>query len=151
MAKDMSQQKALAKHLYMSGMLIIKIADYVKVTRQTVGKWKDEGHWTEELAARNMSKDKITTGALNAVGTVLENTDPTLESITRITDSMSKAAKSIKDINNTTTLVDMVNTLLQFENWLVAHRDEYPEVDDPFIMFIYQLHSDFMGIKFKKQ
>ena len=137
----MSQQKALAKHLYMSGMLVIKIADYVKVTRQTVGKWVEEGSW----------KEAITTGALNKVGEVLENTEANEKNIGRLTDSMLKAAQSIKAINNTTTLVDMVNTLLQFENWLVSHREEYPEIDDKLIILINQLHSDFMGIKFKRK
>ena len=146
MAKDMSQQKALAKHLYMSGMLVIKIADYVKVTRQTVGKWVEEGSWKEERASRSMAKEAITTGALNKVGEVLENTEANEKNIGRL-----KAAQSIKAINNTTTLVDMVNTLLQFENWLVSHREEYPEIDDKLIILINQLHSDFMGIKFKRK
>ena len=147
----MSQQKALAKHLYMSGMLVIKIADYVKVTRQTVGKWVEEGSWKEERASRSMAKEAITTGALNKVGEVLENTEANEKNIGRLTDSMLKAAQSIKAINNTTTLVDMVNTLLQFENWLVSHREEYPEIDDKHIILINQLHSDFMGIKFKRK
>lgn len=147
----MSQQKALAKHLYMSGMLVIKIADYVKVTRQTVGKWVEEGSWKEERATRSMAKEAITTGALNKVGEVLENTEANEKNIGRLTDSMLKAAQSIKAINNTTTLVDMVNTLLQFENWLVSHREEYPEIDDKLIILINQLHSDFMGIKFKRK
>ena len=151
MAKDMSQQKALAKHLYMSCMLVIKIADYVKVTRQTVGKWVEEGSWKEERASRSMAKEAITTGALNKVGEVLENTEANEKNIGRLTDSMLKAAQSIKAINNTTTLVDMVNTLLQFENWLVSHREEYPEIDDKLIILINQLHSDFMGIKFKRK
>lgn len=147
----MSQQKALAKHLYMSGMLVIKIADYVKVTRQTVGKWVEEGSWKEERASRSMAKEAITTGALNKVGEVLENTEANEKNIGCLTDSMLKAAQSIKAINNTTTLVDMVNTLLQFENWLVSHREEYPEIDDKLIILINQLHSDFMGIKFKRK
>ena len=147
----MSQQKALAKHLYMSGMLVIKIADYVKVTRQTVGKWVEEGSWKEERASRSMAKEAITTGALNKVGEVLENTEANEKNIGRLTVSMLKAAQSIKAINNTTTLVDMVNTLLQFENWLVSHREEYPEIDDKLIILINQLHSDFMGIKFKRK
>lgn len=135
----------------MSGMLVIKIADYVKVTRQTVGKWVEEGSWKEERASRSMAKEAITTGALNKVGEVLENTEANEKNIGRLTDSMLKAAQSIKAINNTTTLVDMVNTLLQFENWLVSHREEYPEIDDKLIILINQLHSDFMGIKFKRK
>ena len=132
-------------------MLVIKIADYVKVTRQTVGKWVEEGSWKEERASRSMAKEAITTGALNKVGEVLENTEANEKNIGRLTDSMLKAAQSIKAINNTTTLVDMVNTLLQFENWLVSHREEYPEIDDKLIILINQLHSDFMGIKFKRK
>ena len=84
----MSQQKALAKHLYMSGMLVIKIADYVKVTRQTVGKWVEEG----------MAKEAITTGALNKVGEVLENTEANEKNIGRLTDSMLKAPKASRPL-----------------------------------------------------
>lgn len=151
MAKNMSEQKALAKRLYMKGMLIIEIVKYAKVTRQTIGRWVDEGGWKEERASRNMSKESITTGALNAVGTVIEKLDPDINNINRLTNAMSQAAKSIKEINNTTTVVDMVNTLIEFENWLTARREEYPEVDDKLIILINRLHSDFMGIKFKKK
>ena len=111
----------------------------------------EEGSWKEERASRSMAKEAITTGALNKVGEVLENTEANEKNIGRLTDSMLKAAQSIKAINNTTTLVDMVNTLLQFENWLVSHREEYPEIDDKLIILINQLHSDFMGIKFKRK
>lgn len=151
MAKDMTQQKALAKHLYMTGMPLIKIADYAKVTRQTVSKWADEDGWKAERASRSMAKEAITTGALNKVGEVLENTEATEKNIGRLTDSMLKAAQSIKAINNNTTMVDIVNTLIEFENWLTSHRDQYPEIDDQFILLINQLHSDFMGIKFKRK
>ena len=40
---------------------------------------------------------------------------------------------------------------MELENWMVEHRDDYPELDEKTIMFINQLHSDFMGIKFKKK
>lgn len=151
MANSKSEQKALAKHLYMTGMPIIQIADYAKVTRQTIGKWKDEECWDEERAARHMSTESITTGTLNAVGKVLENTDANIDNIHRLTSSLRDAAKGIKEISRNTTIVNKVDTLLEFENWLVSHRDEYPEIDDKLIILINQLHSDFMGIKFKKK
>ena len=40
---------------------------------------------------------------------------------------------------------------VEFENWMVAHRDEYPEIDDKMLVLINRMHSEFMGIKFKQK
>ena len=48
-------------------------------------------------------------------------------------------------------IVNKVDTLIEFENWLVAHRDEYPEVDDKILVLINRMHSEFMGVKFKQK
>ena len=58
--------------------------------------------------------------------------------------------QGIREINRGTNIVNKVDTLIEFENWLVAHREEYPEMDDKTIILINRLHSDFMGIKFKQ-
>ncbi len=61
-----------------------------------------------------------------------------------------KAAKGLREINRNTNLVSQVDTFIEFENWLVAHRDDYPELDDKAVTLINRLHSDFMNIKFKQ-
>lgn len=151
MAKDMSKQKAVAKHLYMKGMPIMQIVELTGVTRQSVSRWVNQENWKEERAAREMSKESITSMTLSKLGEAIENTDADEKSISRMTDSLVKAAKGIKEINRNTNIVNKVDTIIEFENWLVAHREEYPEVDDKLIMLINQMHSDFMSIKFKQK
>ena len=147
----MSKQKAVAKHLYMKGMPIMQIVELTGVTRQSVSRWVNQENWKEERAAREMSKESITSMTLSKLGEAIENTDADEKSISRMTDSLVKAAKGIKEINRNTNIVNKVDTIIEFENWLVAHREEYPEVDDKLIMLINQMHSDFMSIKFKQK
>lgn len=151
MAKDMSKRKAVAKHLYMKRTSIMQIVDLTGVSRQSVSRWVNQERWKEERAAREMSKESITSMTLSKLGEAIENTDANEKSISRMTDSLIKAAKGIKEINRNTNIVNKVDTIIEFENWLVAHREEYPEVDDKLIMLINQMHSDFMSIKFKQK
>lgn len=151
MAKDMSKRKAVAKHLYMKRTSIMQIVDLTGVSRQSVSRWVNQERWKEERAAREMSKESITSMTLSKLGEAIENTDANEKSISRMTDSLIKAAKGIKEINRNTNIVNKVDTIIEFENWLVPHREEYPEVDDKMIMLINQLHSDFMNIKFKQK
>ena len=139
----MSKRKAVAKHLYMKRTSIMQIVDLTGVSRQSVSRWVNQERWKEERAAREMSKESITSMTLSKLGEAIENTDAT--------DSLIKAAKGIKEINRNTNIVNKVDTIIEFENWLVTHREEYPEVDDKMIMLINQLHSDFMNIKFKQK
>lgn len=150
MAKDMSKQKAVVKHLYMKGTPIMQIVEVIGVSRQSVSRWVKSEGWKEERAAREMSREAITSKTLSKLGEAIDNVDGDEKGISRMTDSLLKAAKGIKEINAGTTIVNKVDTLIEFENWVVAHRDEYPEVDDKTIVLINQLHSDFMNIKFKQ-
>ena len=75
MAKDMSKQKAVAKHLYMKGTPIMQIVELTGVTRQSVSRWVNQENWKEERAAREMSKESITSMTLSKLGEAIENTD----------------------------------------------------------------------------
>lgn len=150
MTRDTSKQKSVAKHLYMKGSTLQQIAEVTGMTRQTVGRWADREHWKEERAAREMSKESITSMTLAKLGEAIENTEADAQGINRMTDSLVKAAKGIREINRGTNIVNKVDTLIEFENWLVAHREEYPELDEKTILLINRLHSDFMGLKFKE-
>ena len=84
-------------------------------------------------------------------GDAIDKADGDEKSIGRMADSLLKSVKAIKEINLSTTIVNKVDTLIEFENWLVAHRDEYPEVDDKILVLINRMHSEFMGVKFKQK
>lgn len=150
MAKDLSKQRSVARHLYMKGLNYQQIAELTGVTRQTVGRWAELDRWKEERAAREMSRESITSKTLGKLGEAIDSAGTDEKSISRLTDSLLKAAKGIREISRNTNLVSQVDTFIEFENWLVAHREEYPEADDKTVALINRLHSDFMNIKFKQ-
>ena len=116
----------------MKGTPIMQIVELTGVTRQSVSRWVNQENWKEERAAREMSKESITSMTLSKLGEAIENTDADEKSISRMTDSLIKAAKGIKEINRNTNIVNKVDTIIEsFEsNPPVTHREEYPEVDE---------------------
>lgn len=151
MANSKEKQKAVAKHLYMKGTPIAQIVELTGVTRQSVSRWINSEGWKEERAAREMSKESITSRTLSKLGDAIDKADGDEKSIGRMADSLLKSVKAIKEINQSTTIVNKIDTLIEFENWLVTHREEYPEIDDKLLVLINQLHSEFMGVKFKQK
>nr|DAE18518.1 MAG TPA: Protein of unknown function (DUF1804) [Myoviridae sp. ctgpD8] len=151
MANSKDKQKSVAKHLYMNGAPIVQIVELTGVSRQSVSRWLNTEGWKEERAAREMSKESITSRTLSKLGDAIDRADGDEKSIGRMADSLLKSVKAIKEINQSTTIVNKVDTLIEFENWMVAHRDEYPEMDDKMLVLINRMHSEFMGVKFKRK
>ena len=127
------------------------LAEVLEVSRQSVSRWLNTEGWKEERAAREMSKESITSKTLSKLGDAIDKADGDERSIGRMADSLLKSVKAIKEINLSTTIVNKVDTLIEFENWMVTHRDEYPEIDDKMLVLINRMHSEFMGIKFKQK
>lgn len=151
MANSKDKQKTVAKHLYMKGIPVAQIVELTGVSRQSVSRWINSDGWKEERAAREMSKEAITSRTLSKLGDAIDKANGDEKSIGRMADSLLKSVKAIKEINLNTTIVNKVDTLIEFENWLVAHRDEYPEIDDKILVLINRMHSEFMGVKFKQK
>lgn len=60
MANSKDKQKSVAKHLYMKGTPTAQIVELTGVSRQSVSRWLNTEGWKEERAAREMSKESIT-------------------------------------------------------------------------------------------
>ena len=112
MAKDTSKQRGVARHLYMKGLNYQQIADLAGVTRQTVGRWAELDKWKEERAAREMSRESITSKTLGKLGDAIDSAGTDEKSINRLTDSLVKAAKGLREINRNTSLVSQVDTFI---------------------------------------
>ena len=68
MANSKDKQKTVAKHLYMKGTPVAQIVELTGVSRQSVSRWINSEGWKEERAAREMSKEAITSRTLSKLG-----------------------------------------------------------------------------------
>ena len=141
MANSKDKQKTVAKHLYMKGTPVVQIVELTGVSRQSVSRWINSEGWKEERAAREMSKEAITSRTLSKLGDAIDKADGDEKSIGRMADSLLKSVKAIKEINLSTTIVNKVDTLIEFENWLVTHRDEYPETNCSYLSTVCTANS----------
>ena len=151
MADSKDQRTPVAKLFFLKGTPTAQTVELTGVSRQSVSRWLNTEGWKEERAAREMSKESITSKTLSKLGDAIDKADGDERSIGRMADSLLKSVKAIKEINLSTTIVNKVDTLIEFENWMVTHRDEYPEIDDKMLVLINRMHSEFMGIKFKQK
>lgn len=75
MANSKDKQKTVAKHLYMKGIPVAQIVELTGVSRQSVSRWINSDGWKEERAAREMSKEAITSRTLSKLGDAIDKAD----------------------------------------------------------------------------
>ena len=93
MANSKDKQKSVAKHLYMKGTPTAQIVELTGVSRQSVSRWLNTEGWKEERAAREMSKESITSKTLSKLGDAIDKADGDERSIGRMADSLLKSVK----------------------------------------------------------
>ena len=96
MANSKDKQKSVAKHLYMKGTPTAQIVELTGVSRQSVSRWLNTEGWKEERAAREMSKESITSKTLSKLGDAIDKADGDERSIGRMADSLLKSVKAFK-------------------------------------------------------
>ena len=53
--------------------------------------------------------------------------------------------------HKSTNIIHYVEAFIRFEDWLMEHRKEYPELPDEVVMILHRLHDDFISPFFIKK
>ena len=48
-------------------------------------------------------------------------------------------------------MVDRIDTMIDFENWLASHRNEYPQLTNELFQLVNQLHNDYLNELFAQK
>ena len=151
MAKKVnSGQQELAKILYMSGLQQEEILLKVPVTRQTLSRWINANGWKEQRAAKTITRPQLINGVLNSISKLMEqaNKPGNEELLAGLGDKLIKAATAIQKLEKSSSPVERIDALIDFENWLMKNRDRYPKVTMDIINLINQIHSDYLNDQF---
>lgn len=104
-------KKELAFALYMMGETNVRIAERVGVSEKTIGTWSDKHGWKERRAATEVSRPEIVNKLLKAINDQIE-----LGIIDA--DKLSKLSATIERIEKKDSLVNHINTFMQFGEFL---------------------------------
>lgn len=146
--KDNSQE--LARVLYMSGMTAEEIADKVGVVRQTVSRWVNTLGWKEMRAASSITRPELINKVLVSINNLLDKANEMGddEAAAGLGDKLIKLANAIEKLEKKTSVVDRVDTMIDFENWLVKNRELYPELTAEITLLVNRLHNDYLNEQF---
>lgn len=148
--KTNAGQQELAKILYMSGLQQDEILQKVPVTRQTLSRWINANGWKEQRAAKTITRPQLINSILQSISKMMEdaNKPGNEDKLAGLGDKLIKAATAIQKLEKSTSVVDRIDSLIDFENWLMKNKDKYPAVTPEMINLINTMHSDYLNSLF---
>lgn len=134
----------------MSGMQQDEILQKVPVSRQTLSRWINSNGWKEQRAAKTITRPQLINSVLTSISKMMEEANkPGNEAmLAGIGDKLIKAATAIQKLEKSSSVVDRIDSLIDFENWLMKNREKYPEITPDMINLINRLHSDYLNSQF---
>ena len=148
--KANGSQQELAKILYMSGLQQEEILQKVPVSRQTLSRWINANGWKEQRAAKTITRPQLINSVLTSISKMMEeaNKPGNEDMLAGLGDKLIKAATAIQKLEKTSSVVDRIDSLIDFVNWLMKNREKYPEITPDMINLINRLHSDYLNSQF---
>lgn len=144
MAKNslsLSQKKDYAKTLYLNNRDLNQkeIAQRVDVTEKTIGNWIKEGEW--EVLRRSLLVSK--SDQIARLYKTIENVQTKIDEMegigdTKMADMMIKYTAAAKNLENDTSVAEMVDTMMKFGTFVQRHYPDHfkviTDMSDAFVM-----------------
>ena len=152
MAKHDTKQE-LARVLYLSGLPQEDILQKVDVSRQTLSRWVNTLGWKEMRAARSITRPQLVNRLLESINALLDKAgEPGNEDmLPGIGDKLVKTATAIEKLEKKSSVVDRVDTLIDFERWLEENRGGYPGMTGETFRLVNRLHDDYLNAVFSQK
>ena len=111
-----SAKEEYAYLLFMQKVPQEEICHRVGISNPTLKSWKVSGGWEEKRASRTINLDDLMQKALQRINTILDN-DTDFNA-----DAFAKAVKQLKELKNSNTVDDDINTFMSFQDFLLQQR-----------------------------
>lgn len=118
--KEKEDKRDYARLLFMQGEQQKEIARKVGVSAQTVTRWVNEGGWTEQRAAQNITRPELVNKLLHTIDRMLDEVnhsdDPAAAA--GLADKLAKFSSTIEKLDKRSSVVDVIETFMAFTKWL---------------------------------
>lgn len=138
------EKHTYAYTLYMQQVPLNEIAERVKVSRQTLSKWKEAGSWEEKRAAKAISKDTLVAKVMARMNEMLDSGDEFKA------DAFAKAAKQLKDLQKGAAIDDVIEVLSQFGEYLERIAPQRDDITTDFVQRLVRLQDEYIQHKIRE-
>lgn len=149
MANKKVKDKEIARALYIKGMPTERICELASVCRQTLSRWIKQEGWDETRNAMNLSSSELKRRIMENTSIAIDKPEQAV-GLSKQADAICKMVKSMNQIDKENSVVSKVDTLIEFENWLIKNVDRYKDVKDV-VSLVHRMHDDFLTPLFSKR
>ena len=142
MATD-NQKKETAKALYLKGIESEKILELTGVCRQTLSRWINKEGWKELRSAYGMTRDELKQKLMAAASNAIDNPEDYHKN-KKLADDLVKIMSAIEKLDKSTNVVHYVEAFIGFENWLLEHLADYPDLPDNIVHKLHEAFDDYV-------
>lgn len=96
------------------------IADYLKVTEKTVGRWASDGKWEEKRKLLQTAPHRIKLILLEEFERIARGEETKVDA-----DAISKISKAIREISDKISIEVIMSVFKEFDVWLVEDDPEF--------------------------
>lgn len=143
-------KKAFAELLYMAKTPQKEIADRVDISPNTLTSWIEAFGWKEKRAAKTITRSSLVNKLLLRIDQLLDEAMVDAEGGKKVSeDQLSKIASAIEKLDKQASVVDAVETMLDFYNYLdtVAATDR--SITQEKLQWLTRHQDNFINDKFK--
>lgn len=137
------QKKETAKALYLRGIPTERILELTGVVRQTLSRWVNSEGWKELRAAHSITRDELTRKLMGVAGQAIDDPEKYAQN-KKLADDLVKIMAAIEKLDKTTNVIHYVEAFINFENWLLEHAADYPELPPGIVHKLHQAFDDFV-------
>ncbi|MCR4559022.1 MAG: terminase [Bacteroidales bacterium] len=135
---EREEKQSLAKILFLQGMPCKDIAEKIKVSALSVGKWANAGNWKEERAARTITRPQLVLKMLQELDKKITDGDWKPQDVAMVAAAISKLDKQ-------TNVVTVIEVFTKYQGWLAKRAESDPDLDAEFLKKTYHYQDKFIN------
>ena len=145
--KEIEEKREYARLLYMEGNPQKMIADKVGVSAQTITKWVNSCGWSEQRAAKNITRPELVNKLLRTIDKMIDNVNESddTNAVNGLGDKLVKVAATIAKLDKKASVVDAIEVFMAFGKWLQYQAQFDESITPEFIKQVNKYQDKYIG------
>ncbi len=144
---QLEEKKEYARLLYMQGESQKMIAEKTGISPQTITRWVNDGGWSEQRAAQNITRPELVNKLLRTIDKMIEsvNSSEDPDAAAGLGDKLAKFSATIERLDKHTSIVDVIEVFMAFSKWLQFQAQFDEGITPELLRTINKYHNQYIN------